>query len=114
MKKEKFRESESYEMHYREQSDGELSGVRIVNLNGDMIYHISTQGASKIVNSVGFSVDSGHFEEEDLSKVIPEKLLVSREVNFRVREKQDRTEVFECHKFQGNSDSLNIDFKPVE
>lgn len=113
MKRDKFKESENYKMHYREQLDDKLSGVRIVNLDENMIYHISTQGASNIVNSVGFSVHSGHFEEDDLSNIIPEKLLVSREVNMRLEETQDRTEVFECHKFQGNTDSINIDFKPI-
>lgn len=114
MKRDHFDECENYRMHYRVRLDDGLSEVRTSQLHRDAIYHISTQGASKIVNSVGFSIDANNEITEDLSRVVPEKLLVKREVEIPLEGKQDKTEVFECHKFQGDSNSLNVDFKLID
>jgi len=78
------------------------------------MYRMSTQGAGDTVNSVGFSIkDEGRFDA-GLQDIIPEKLLVERVLDVPLEGEKNETEVFECYKFQGNSDSLNVEFKLIK
>lgn len=114
MKRDHFKQCENYKMHYREQLDGGLSEVRTAYLNSEMMYRMSTSGAGDTVSSVGFSIKKESKLNEGLQDIVPEKLLVERVIDIPPKGEKNETEVFECYKFRGNADSLNVEFKLIE